>query len=40
MTMFEILEMVGRSFVVFFCICAVLNAFLFCKDLILGDDED
>jgi hypothetical protein len=36
------IEIVGRSFVVFFCLTAVVNAVLVCKDLIAGgwDDED
>jgi hypothetical protein len=36
------IEIVGRSFVVFFCLMAVVNAVLVCKDLISGawDDED
>lgn len=40
MTMLELLDILGRSFVIFFCLSAILNAFLFCKDLIAGDDED
>jgi len=40
--MLELLEIVGRSFVVFFCIPAIINAVWICRDLITGgwDDED
>jgi hypothetical protein len=36
------IEIVGRSFVVFFCLTAIVNAVLVCKDLMAGkwDDEN
>jgi len=36
------MELAGRSFAIVFCLFAVINAVIICKDLIAGawDDED